>query len=92
MDQAVTTLLDGVGEQLPPQQLWSMRYEQRLPSGKESGPTHDQILTLKTLSAELALEDDVLRDVKSAWQRITKADPESFMKFEAREGTMDEDE
>lgn len=59
-------------------------------SSQRSGIFH-----LKDLSPSLALEDEVLRDVRAAWERITAEDGElrgGFLQFEDREEICAEDE
>ena len=48
------------------------------------------IVALPSLSPGLALDDNVIEQVKYAWQRVTGAEPQTFMKFDARE-TLYED-
>ncbi len=57
-----------------------------LPS--ESLPKHGTI-RLQELTPSLALEDEVLKDVRAAWERITADDGDArgrFLLFEDREG------
>lgn len=90
--QAVDTLLDSIGDLQDLQVVWSMHWEQRYPpKAQTSDGSH--IIALQSLSPDLAFDDDVLADVKNAWQRIAQPeDPDGFMKFEARDGTTDEDD
>lgn len=58
-------------------------------SSQQSG-----ILFLKDLAPSLALEDEVLRDVRAVWELITADDGDErggFMQFEDREGGANED-
>lgn len=90
LEQGVTALLRSTGDDPAPTVLWNMLYEQK--SEVASGPLIEHgIVTLPSLSSSLALEDDVLDSVRNAWQEITGADWEAFMRFEAREG-IGEDE
>ncbi|KAF7191428.1 Rab proteins geranylgeranyltransferase component A [Pseudocercospora fuligena] len=90
--QGVDTLLDSIGDLQNLQVVWSMHWEQHYPP-KAQTSDEDHIIALQSLSPDLAFDDDVLADVKSAWQRIAQPeDPEGFMKFEARDGTTDEDD
>lgn len=94
LESAVTTLLDCVGEQSPPSLLWSMQYQQRFPSSTSAShqvSESDRVITLRSVPADLALEDSVLDDVKSVWQRIAPSDGGSFMTFDSRENTLEED-
>lgn len=85
-------LLESTGEQTVPQVLWSMRYEQRHASVADPSNLSGAVINLKSLSPDLAFDDSTLKDVKAAWLRVTDADPDSFMKFEAREGTMEDED
>ncbi|KAL8998774.1 MAG: hypothetical protein Q9169_002224 [Polycauliona sp. 2 TL-2023] len=64
----------------------------------EDDPERNQrcgIVHLQDLSPSLALEDDVLKDVRAVWNRITLDDKETrgpFMQFEDREGFGGEDD
>ncbi|EME89284.1 uncharacterized protein MYCFIDRAFT_48904 [Pseudocercospora fijiensis CIRAD86] len=90
--QAVDAVLDSIGDLQDLQVVWSMHWEQRYPPNTQTND-EDHIIALKSLPADLAFDDDILADVKSAWQRIMEPeDPESFMKFDARDGTTDEDD
>ena len=84
--------------------LWSLSYKQShptyttsnppletgfLPVLSNSGNQQSGIIHLKDLGPSLAFEDEVLRDVKTAWERITADDGDArggFMSFEDREG------
>lgn len=93
LEQAIDSLLRSIEEEPRPNLLWQMQYEQRFaPGPTTSDITSLSVLKLKPLSADLALEDAVLRDVQAAWQQITGADLETFMKFDAREGTLEDEE
>lgn len=73
--------------------LWAMQYQQRYESVSTGPASNSAIIMLDSLSSELALDEDVLQDVKAAWKQIcgTGADPDSFLKFEARDGAVDEE-
>ncbi|KAL8809515.1 MAG: hypothetical protein Q9200_003349 [Gallowayella weberi] len=97
-------------ESSKPDILWSLSYKQHhsipsLPSppiqktdtanplSQASTPNHG-ILHLQDLGPSLALEDDVLKDVRAVWERVTADDGESrgsFMLFEDREVIGGED-
>ncbi|KAF2172415.1 hypothetical protein M409DRAFT_17648 [Zasmidium cellare ATCC 36951] len=91
LKQAVSNLLQSIGEQTVPQVLWSMHYRQYYAETEEA-PAYSNVIPLQPLSPDLAFDDSMLDNVKSAWQRITEADQESFLKFESREGTMEDDD
>ncbi|KAK4507925.1 hypothetical protein PRZ48_001660 [Zasmidium cellare] len=92
LNHAVEALLQSVGESTEPQVLWSMHYRQRYTSTHDAPSTSDSVITLQSLSPDLAFDDGTLGNVRLAWQRITDGDQEAFLKFEAREGTMEDDE
>lgn len=56
-----------------------------------TGESNSNIICLPSLSSDLALDDQELEDVKKAWLKITGENEEMFLKFDAREGTEDED-
>jgi len=55
------------------------------------GSVSNHVVILPPLSTDLALQDDVLDDVKAAWMKITGEGEEGFMKFDAREGTGEDE-
>ena len=73
-----------------------MSYEQRFPTETAVSPEKDftnaNVVVLPSLSPGLALDDSVMENVKDAWLRITSANDETFMKFEARENVFDDTE
>lgn len=68
-----------------------MQYQQQYGSPTQS-QINDGVIGLPLLSSGLALEDEVLEGVKTAWQRITGEPAEAFMQFEVREGVGEDDE
>lgn len=68
---------------------WSMQF-QHTGSSAAAG-VRDHILLVDDPGFELALEDHVVEEVRSMWQKITSEDSDAFMKFDAREGNEDED-
>lgn len=98
LDAAVESLLHSVGEGTKPEVLWTMRFVQAVPqqapdsvtsAGREAAG--ENVITLRPMPSDAVLEDQVVEDVKKAWQRITGESEEAFMRFDAREGG-DEDE
>ncbi|KAL8894411.1 MAG: hypothetical protein Q9207_008506, partial [Kuettlingeria erythrocarpa] len=101
LQSAVNTLIDSLDESPKPKILWSISYTQHhttsplSPSSVEvndlpieSLPKHGTI-RLQDLAPSLALEDEVLKDVQAAWERITADDGAArgrFLQFEDREG------
>ncbi|KAI4281800.1 MAG: hypothetical protein L6R38_003429 [Xanthoria sp. 2 TBL-2021] len=71
---------------------------QKSPAGETADHKGNQrcgILHLHDLSPSLALEDDVLKDVRAVWERVTADDGNArggFMQFEDRVGFGDEDD
>jgi len=53
--------------------------------------SNDNVLQLPDLAPGLALEDDVLKHVKAAYERIMGDDGAGFMLFEDRGGAADEE-
>lgn len=92
LNDAIQTLLQSLQEEPPPPRvLWDMQYERRHATSNVTRTADDRVIALKPMPADLTFNDSVLRDVQDVWQQITGADPESFLKFEARESTFDED-
>jgi hypothetical protein len=80
-----------VEESVSPEVLWNLKYQRQCSPAREPRAGDGHVITLKALSADLSFDDEVLQDVKAVWERVTGAEPETFLKFEAREGTFDED-
>ncbi|EME49688.1 hypothetical protein DOTSEDRAFT_121863 [Dothistroma septosporum NZE10] len=92
LEQAVTQLLGSVNEPTTPQVLWSLQYQRQVRGActaavQRTGP----VVTLQSLSDDLAFEDAVLEGVKTAWEQIVGSVADDYLKFEAREG-QDEEE
>lgn len=101
---AVQSLLSVVLEDPKPDILWSVEYDQEHAISKHpskditsdlddlpSSTLPNRILQLPDLSPGLVVEDDLLRTVRDAWEKITGGDGE-FMQFAERPGLGDEDE
>lgn len=71
-----------------------MQYEHKPTSqAPASIPRSKYIVNLPTLEPSLVLEDDVLRQVRAAWEKIAGGDGgRGFMMFEDRDGTVHADE
>ncbi|KAL8675695.1 MAG: hypothetical protein Q9224_007409 [Gallowayella concinna] len=93
-----------------PEILWSLSYKQHhftssLPSpsnqttdtanrGSQAGTQDHGIMHLQDLGPSLALEHDVLKNVRMVWEQITAHDGETrgaFMQFEDREAIGGDD-
>ncbi|KAL8853784.1 MAG: hypothetical protein Q9221_001427 [Calogaya cf. arnoldii] len=106
LSSAVETFLSAVSsEPIAPELLWTLSYKQRHSAPSSSSPNGDSadheknqrcgIIHLKDLSPSLALEEDVLKDVRAVWDHITADDGDTrgaFMQFEDRVGLGDEDD
>ncbi|KAL8644777.1 MAG: hypothetical protein Q9226_007599, partial [Calogaya cf. arnoldii] len=98
-------------EPMTPELLWTLSYKQRHSAPSSSSPNsqdnppgdsadHEKnhrcgIIHLKDLSSSLALEDDILKDVRAVWDHITADDGDTrgaFMQFEDRVGLGGEDD
>ncbi|KAL8661104.1 MAG: hypothetical protein Q9202_005918 [Teloschistes flavicans] len=85
----------------PPSPSDSSNNEHPLPSLQPSAPSSSRsdasdsdhgLLYLNDLGPSLALEDEVLKDVRGVWERIVAGDGGSgFMQFEDREGMSGDD-
>ncbi len=101
---AVKNLLSVVVEDPKPDVLWGAHYTQEHAIAEHpskdmisdlddlaSSTLPNRILQLPDLPPGLVLEDDLLRTVRDAWEKITGGDGE-FMQFAERQGLGDEDE
>lgn len=105
---AITTILASLHEtQPPPQILWKLSYQQSihthpppLPpnSPPPTNPLANHIIQLSQVPPGPILEDEVLRDVRAAWERIVAEDGDgdvgrgSFMVFDDRTEEKDEED
>lgn len=92
LEVAVLSLLHSIGEHDPPQVLWNMRYQTRSPKSAETAVKEDErTIVLPPLSSNLVVGDDVLENVKSAYEGITArdSDGEPFMTFARRSADDD---
>lgn len=90
-----------INEDPSPQILWYMHYDQQSnPPTTEDDydanltcdqTSNDHVLQLPDLAPGLALEDDVLKHVRAAYERIMGKEGAGFMMFEDREGAAEED-
>ena len=98
---AVDRLIDSIMEEPSATALWYMHYDQQYVSPATTDDydanikcedlSNDHILRLPALAPGLALEDDILRHVQAAYNRIVGHEGAAFMIFEDREGTGDDD-
>ena len=101
LQTAVSRLIDSIKEGPPATALWYMHYNQRYEPPattddydvniKYKDLSDDHILRLPDVAPGLALEDDVLRHVQAAYNKIVGGEGAAFMIFEDREGTGDDD-
>ena len=97
LEEAVRQLLASVNENPAPVVLWSMHYDRQYtspftPNGRT--PDHfeiasnafpnDHVIELPDVMPSVALEDEVLRYVRTAYQRIVGENDTGFMKFDDR--------
>ncbi|KAL8768997.1 MAG: hypothetical protein Q9209_004914 [Squamulea sp. 1 TL-2023] len=112
LSSAINTFLSAVpNEPAPPDVLWTLTYKQyhSVPISPPSSLRTDSqaqadfestqqcsVVYLQDLGPSLALEDDVLNDVRAVWERITADDRDrrgAFMQFEDRVGVgVEEDD
>ena len=101
LQQAVKTLLASVQEVPSPSILWTLQYNQIYLSPEQPAAhdanvnfdkiSNDHVLQLPDVAPDLALDDDVLKHVQAAYERIVGQEGAAFMLFEDREGTGDAD-
>ncbi|KAL8917453.1 MAG: hypothetical protein Q9208_007947 [Pyrenodesmia sp. 3 TL-2023] len=110
LQSAINALLDALNESPKPEIIWSLSYTQHHTTSSHPSPSKDVnptssptasteqqrygIFHLKDLAPSLALEDEVLRDVRAAWECITADDRDErggFLQFEDREGLGGDD-
>ncbi len=100
---AVENLLSTVPEDPKPEVLWAIFYtkEHAIPESSSGDPAsspddpassalHNRILQLQDIPPGVSLEDDLLRNVRAAWEKITGGEGEGFMQFADREGLGNE--
>ena len=101
LQTAVNKLMDIIKEEPPATVLWYIHYDQKYDplattddydaNIKCEDLFNDHVLRLPDLAPGLALEDDVLKHVQTACNRIVGDEGAAFMIFEDREGTGDDD-
>ena len=101
LQTAVDRFIDSIKEEPPATALWYMHYDQKYepPATTDDYDTNikcedlsnDHTLRLPDLQPGLALEDDVLKHVQAAYNRIVGDEGTAFMLFEDRDGTGDDD-
>ncbi|KAL9128149.1 MAG: hypothetical protein Q9217_003123 [Psora testacea] len=93
---AVTEFLNSVHEDPRPQVLWCMHYTQDMLQSPVT-PTNSkpEILKISEVTSSFVLEDDLLRNVRTAWECVVGEEKgDGFMTFADREdvGQGEEDE
>ena len=101
LQAAVNKLMDIIKEEPPATVLWYIHYDQKYdpPATTDDYDANikcedlfnDHVLRLPDLAPGLALEDDVLKHVQAAYNRIVGDEGAAFMIFKDREGTGDDD-
>ena len=101
LQTAVDRLVDSIKEEPPATALWYLHYDQKYepPATFDDYDanircedlSNDHILRLPDLAPGLAFEDDVLKHVQAAYNRIVGNEGAPFMIFEDREGTGEDD-
>jgi hypothetical protein len=100
VDQFLQSLAGSEDVSSRPERIWQMQYQQQRRSHtRPIDPPNDHISVMKSLSLDLALQDDVLEDVKRVWRQVLSMegeiiDEDVFLKFEERDGNgaVDDDE
>jgi hypothetical protein len=83
LTSAIAQLLLSVDESTKPQVLWQLQYQQNYDASKFSFAEPGSI-ALSASSEDLAFDENILNDVKTAWQKITEDQPEDFLVFKDR--------
>ena len=91
LDNAVSSFLQSLDGGPLPEVLWRMQYVYSVADYGKTNHASKNSVILKSLSTDLAFEDAVLDDVKRAYVRVTGESEELFMKFDAREGTGEDE-
>ena len=93
LNEAIQLVLQSAAAQAEmPEVLWNLSYRHTVADQTSADSQGGSVTALRPLSLDLAFEDAVLDEVRSAWLKISKDDPEKFMRFEAREGADEDDE
>ncbi|KJZ74808.1 hypothetical protein HIM_05717 [Hirsutella minnesotensis 3608] len=95
LEEALSSLLKAASsDQEQPKCLYRLSYEQRGGSGTLA--VEDKIGTFAMAPLDLAFSDSVLSPVKEAWKLVvagdTADDDETYMKFDDREGVVDDED
>lgn len=92
LDNAVEAVLRRASGTTADAVLWKLQYEQCTADAEVAVSSADRTFTFPWPSLGLALDDDVLTQVKQVWETITDGDDrgDGFLVFPSRE-TMDDD-
>lgn len=95
LNAALTTLASlANGDESVPKCLYKLGYEQSFRSTITT-KVDGSIISIPPPSLDLAFNDQVLRQVESAWEAVTAGDEPAkeaaYMDFEDREGAQDDD-
>jgi hypothetical protein len=92
VDQFLQSLASSEDVSSLPERIWQMQYQQQRRSHTQpTDSPNGHILVMKPLSLDLALQDDILEDVKRVWRQVLSAEgdgvvDDAFLKFEERDG------
>ena len=92
LDDAIEAVLRHASGTTADLVLWKLQYEQCMTDAEVAVSGADHTVTFPWPSLDLALDDDVLAQVKSVWEALTDCDDrgDGFLVFPHRE-TMDDD-
>lgn len=97
LEKALTSLLTAVSpDSEPPVVLYKLSYDQHS-GGSTSTSVDGNVISFPVLPLDLAFNDNVMAQVKTAWDALPHksdaegAEGEGYMNFEDREGAGDED-
>ena len=86
LNYAVKRLIASTKDDPKPEVLWSMHYQQSYDPSTIVMSTHPNVVQLPSVAPSFVLEDDILRDVRAAYESIMGDNAGSFMNFDDREG------
>lgn len=93
LDKALTALLATSSDRNAVKPLYQLYYKQR--DSPSSVNFDNNIIGLPALSLDVAFNDSVMDHVRAAWDAVTRGNEQGeseYMKFENREGAVDDDD